>query len=290
MGTIPKLDEIEEYERELRRAHAENRAPSMRDPYEVYVDYVGNTDSHVEYLSDAEQKKADSELHKNRREQLAADKKQVKTIRDSAQRLPDSETSSVLPYQAPDAKRYQGPKNKQESEALDNAVESAYDRARKFDDAGSDANIPNLTDDGQVTGDSVNLVFTRKMTTFDKPELVRENEANTVPVPVKFRTENPPQVIQQSNPVTGEAPTPETSGYVEGYVSNPAILEADGETITPTVPEDAEVFETAPYPGDVPHTAITTPYPNNVIGDETGTTREPSRENVSDVTEPLEQE
>jgi hypothetical protein len=272
MSKLVTLDEIEEYEREQRRAHAEGRAPVLRDPHDVFVDNLGNTESHLEELSAADQTAANNALAKRNRDALNADKKQMKVIRDNTNRLPDGQ-GSVLPYSAPDPKRYSGPKNADERRAIADKVEDDYHHNRRFDDSFSDSNIPNTDDNGQVLGDSVNVVLTRKMTTFSPDELVRENEANAVPVPERYKNENPPQVIQQSNPITGEPPTPEPGGFVEGY-------RTDGAT-------DVEgAFVEAPTPKDVPHTAISVPFPAHVIGDETGTTREVSRDNASDVNSP----
>jgi hypothetical protein len=269
MSKLVTLDEVEEYERELRRAHAENRAPALRDPHDVHADNLGNADHHLEEVADADAQTA--KLHKEQKDVLAQDKKQLKVIRDNSNRLPDGE-GSVGPYEAPDPdKKVNGPRNSDESEALDNKVQADYDRNRAFDDSFADSNIPNLDENGQVKGDSVNRVFTRKMSTFSPEELVRENRKNEVPVPDRYKTDNPPGVVQQSNPVTGEPPTPETSGYVEGYKTNNTEDEDN----------NGGVFDAS----DVPLTAISTPWPEHVIGDETGTTREPTKEDETDVHE-----
>jgi len=280
MSKLVTLDEQEEYERELQRAHAENRAPRLRDPHDVYADNIGNAESHLEELSEADAKKATSELHKRQQADKDNDKRLKRVIRKNTQATPQSATDaqSVAPYQAPDPDRYKAPSSDAEKEYADRQVDHLATYGQKFDDSFSDVNIPNTDDEGRVLGDSVNPVLTRKMTTFSPDELVRENEANTVPVPEKFKTENPPQVVQQSNPITHELPTPETVGYVEGYAVN--TDENTGGN------PDAE--GKVPTPDDVPHTAITTPRPEHVIGDETGTTREISRENETDVSEPAD--
>jgi hypothetical protein len=216
MSKLVTLDEVEAYEAELKRAHAENRAPVLRDPHDVFVDSLGNTKSHLEELSLSDQTSANNALVKQRRDAINDDKKQMKVIRDNTNKLPNGE-GSVQPYQAPDPNRYNGPKTADEKQAVADKVEDDYHHNRKFDDSFSDSNIPNLTDDGQVMGDSVNISLTRKMTTFSPDELVRENEANSVPVPERYRNENPPQVVQQSNPIDGTPPTPESGGFVEGY-------------------------------------------------------------------------
>jgi hypothetical protein len=270
MSKLVTLDEIEAYEAEVKRAHAENRAPALRNPHEVFADNIGNADSHLEEKSSADQTKETNALHKARRDALNQDKKQLKVIRDNSNRLPDGVNDQVLPYQAPDPKRQNGPKNTDERDAIARKVDADYEHNRAFDDSFADSNIPNLTDDGQVMGDSVTPKLTRKMTTFSPEELVRENERNSVPVPERYKLDNPPLVIQQTGPA-GEPPVPEESGYHEDYVAYP-----DSEDYKPKI-VDA---------GDVPLTAISQPWPEHVIGDETGTTREPTRENETDVNEP----
>lgn len=252
MSELVKLDEIEEYERELNRARAENRAPRLRDPHEVYTETIGNSDTFLEELPEKDQKKADKELHAAQKAAKAHDKKLKKVIRENIQ-APG--TPSVLPREAPDSKKYNAPKTKEEKEIADKQVEALYDQGRSLDDSYGDVNIPETDDDGHVLGSSVNKRFTRKMSTFSEEELVRENERNSVPVPERYKVENPPNVQQ-----FGENTVPETLGYAEAY--------KDGE---PVINND-----------DVPHTAITTPYPEHVIGDETGATREPTRDNETD--------
>lgn len=272
MSKLVTLDEIEAYEAEEKRAHAENRAPMLRNPHEVFADNLGNAASHLEELSSADQNKATRALRKEHRDALKDDKRQVGIIRDSSNRLPDGTSDAVLPYTGPDANKQAKPKNADEREALDNKVQADYEHNRAFDDSFSDSNIPNLTDDGQVKGDSVNRVFTRKMTTSTPEELVRENERNSVPVPERYKLDNPPLVVQQSNPIDGTPPVPEETGYAEDYVAYPNDEDDDKKT---------KVLDAS----DVPLTAISQPRPEHVIGDETGTTREPTRDNETDVTE-----
>lgn len=269
MSKLVTLDEVEAYEQELRRAHAENRAPSLRDPHKVYAENFGNAKHHLEEISESEQKSATEKLHKEQRDDLNQDKKLLKVIRDNHNKLSDGE-GSVTPYQAPDPKRFNPPKTADEKQAVADKVQADYERNRSFDDSYSDSNIPNTTDDDEVKGDSVNRVLTRKMSTFSPDEIVREDEKNSVPVPERFRQENPPLVIQQDNPITGEKVEPEKTGYVDGYVSN---LSDD----------DDSTFDSSDV--EVPLTAITTPWPEHVIGDETGTTREQTNYKVSDVSE-----
>lgn len=267
MSKNVSLDEVEAYEAELRRAHAENRAPTLRNPHEVFAENQGNSDSHLEELSAAEQKKATAKLHKDRQDALRQDRKLKQVIRDNSNKL-STGGGQVLPYESPSEERFNPPKTKEEKDALEAKIHKDFDYNKNFDDSFSDNNIPNVDYDGHVTGDSVNRVFTRKDKTFSEEELVREDEKNAVPVPERFRQENPPQVLQVG------VPEPEKSGYVEGYVQDDSKL-VDPET---------EIYVTPPTPADVPHTAIKTPVPEHVIGDETGTTREVSRVAPQDVT------
>ena len=268
MSKLVTLDEQEAYEAELRRAHAEGRAPSLRNPHDVFADNLGNAEHHLEELSAADQKKADRALKREQKEALKQDATLRGVIRDSSNRLSDGE-GSVTPYQAPDPDNASPPRNEEEKKALAEKVDKDYEYQRSFDDSFADSNIQNRDDDGNVLGDSVNIVLTRKMPTSSPDELVRQDERNSVPVPERFKVENPPQVIQQENPITGDKPEPVPGGYHEDY--KPATEDGEGVVL------DAS---------DVPLTAISVPHPEHVISDETGTTREPSRDNETDVNSP----
>lgn len=265
MGKLVTLDEVEEYEREERRAHAENRASVLHNPFEVFRNNLGNADSHLVEKSAAEVKSDTAALHAARKKDQAQDKRIQKAIRGSIQRT-DLNGGQVLPYEAPDPSRYEAPKTAEEKAYADTQAEALVVNGAQFDDSFSDSNIPNL-ENGQVTGDSVNIKFTRKMTTSSPEELVRENERNSVPVPERFSMENPPQVVQQGNPITGERPTEEHQGYLYEY--NPTGDNAADANITGD---------------DMPLTAISNPRPEHVIGDETGTTRKKTHADVKKAT------
>lgn len=251
MSKLVTLDEVDEYERELRRAHAENRAPALRNPHDVHAENLGNAETHLVERAASEVKSETDKLHSEQKKAKREDKRLRGVIRDNAQRVVPGE-GTTGPYQAPDPKRFDAPKTTAEKEYADRQSDHLVAYGQSFDDSFSDVNIPNTDDDGHVLGDSVNRVFTRKMMTSSEDELVRQDERNSVPVPERYKLQNPPQVVQQSNPITLEPPTPEPG---EEY------------------PEDYDA---------IPHTAIKFPYPEHVIGDETGTTREVSRTSEND--------
>jgi len=280
VNKLVTLDEVEEYENELKRAHAENRAPRLRNPHDVFADTLGNGETNLEEVSAEDESKANSARDKLIADDRKNDKRLRQVIRDNTQATPDpnKDPISVGPYMAPDPDNYKAPQTDQQKEIADRQADHALNYGQKFDDSFSDVNHPNLDEDGNVQGDSVNLRMTRKMTTFSPDELIRENERNSVPVPDRYRLENPPQVVQQSNPVTGEAPTPiPGEHYGADYAVN--TREDNGNPEREGKPV---------YADEVPATAIKFPHPEHVIGDETGTTREPSRENETDVNDPAE--
>jgi hypothetical protein len=247
---------MEEYDNEVRRAHAENRAPVLHDPRIVASENLGNAESHLVEKSKATQDKETKALLKQRKDALKEDATLREVIRGNTQRV-TLNGGTTQPYQAPDPERYSAPESDDEKAYAERQVDGAF-AAKNFHDFGSDQNIPNLSKDGQVLGDSVNPIFTRNMTTFTKDDLIFENEKNAVPAPERFRETNPPLVIQQGNPLTGEPPVPESG------MQHWRQLSEEEEEKNPSI-------ET------VPHTAISVPYPEHVIGDETGTTRDPSR-------------
>jgi hypothetical protein len=280
VNKLVTLDEIEEYENELKRAHAENRAPRLRNPHDVFADTLGNGETCLEEVSAEDENKANAARDKLIADDHKNDDRLRQVIRKNTQATPnpDKDPISVSPYQAPDPDNYKAPQTDTQKEIADRQADHALNYGQKFDDSFSDVNHPNTDDEGNVLGDSVNRVMTRKMTTFSPDELIRENERNSVPVPDRYRLENPPQVVQQSNPVTGEAPAPiPGEHYGADYAVN--TREDNGNPEREGKPV---------YADEVAATAIKFPHPEHVIGDETGTTREPSRDNETDVNEPAD--
>ena len=159
------LDEMEEYEREVLRARAENRVPWLKNPHDVKKDTLGNAESFLEEKTDSEVNKEEKE--RNRQLLLAeqADAKLVKVIKSNG--------------------GSDDPKN--------------IERLREIDDAFSDNNAPRTNEDGEVLGSDVNPKFTRGMTTFDAVELAREELVHAVPQHEKEAGyDDPrPQVIEQ---------------------------------------------------------------------------------------------
>jgi len=178
------LDEVEEYERELRRAHAENRAPALKDPYTVNADEMGNVETNIVFLSEGEQKKADADLKKERADAAKEDEAIQKRMRDTVQRT-ELAGGTILPYQAPDPARFQEPKTKEEKEYADKQIAAEIKVGREMH--GSFNTLPpNTTKDGLVTGDSINPKLTRKETSFNEHELALEEVANQVPAADRY--------------------------------------------------------------------------------------------------------
>lgn len=176
------LDEVELYEAELRRAHAENRSPSLLNPYEVNAANLGNVDSNIQEVSKDSQKKNTAKLHKERADALKNDERIVGVIRDNSNKLPNNDVASVLPYQAPDPERANPPKTKEEKAAVDAKVANDYKVTKDFHDGFSDNNIPNVDKDGLVQGDSVNRKLTLKQPTSTPDDLARQEKVHEVPV------------------------------------------------------------------------------------------------------------
>lgn len=181
MAKLVTLEEVELYEAELRRAHAENRSPGLLNPYDVHAATLGNVDTHTVEVSSDTQKKETAKLHKGQKDALKNDERVVGIIRDNSNRMPD-ENGKVLPLTELSPERHDPPKNKEEKAALDAKVQNDYQVTKEFHDGFSDNNIPNLDENGAVMGDSINRKFTLKQPTSTPDELARQDKVNEVPV------------------------------------------------------------------------------------------------------------
>lgn len=218
MSKLVTLDEIEEYEREVLRAHAENRAPILRDPHDVHRENLGNAESHLREKSKTQVTKETTEMRNERKRKARNLKRLQRVIRGTIKT-----------------------KGAEESAAADHQAEADINRLP--------TETVNTDKSGHVLGDSVNPTLVVEKNTFDEAETLRNNQANAVPVPERFRNANPPQVIQQSNPITGEAPTPEPGDHAQPYKQ----VGDNGKAVIPSEKE-------------VPRTAISIPRPEHVIG------------------------
>jgi hypothetical protein len=193
MSKNPDLNEIEEYEREVTRARAENRVPVLKDPRVVFSENLGNSDTLLVELTDEEIKTAEDERQR-----------QLDLREENSQRI-----MGVI----------------KDSGSTHDTIEM---------DALLNADRINLTEEGQVMGDSVNPTAGNESTADDFEAEKREQD-NAVPAHEKaVGYDDPrPQVVEQTATAasfveSGTSTDPLTDEAVP-HISGPDDNEEDEE-------------------------------------------------------------